>query len=59
MEITRELNKESSMYYYPIYTNSTWSVLSINNPTLKYIYCYDLKSLEWDSKMKSLYWSLT
>ena len=46
MEITRELNKESSIYYYPIYTNSIWSVLSSNNPTLKYICCYDLKSLE-------------
>ena len=30
LQITRELNKEFSMYYYPIYTNTTWSMLMID-----------------------------
>jgi len=37
MEITRELDKESPIHSYTIYTIDTWSVLSINNATLKYI----------------------
>ena len=36
MRITRELNKESLMYSYTIYTTNTWSVLTINNPTLRF-----------------------
>ena len=39
MEITRELNKESLMHFYTIYTKELWSMLVINNPNLKYIYC--------------------
>ena len=38
MGIIRELNKESSIYSYIIYTIDTWSMLVINNLTLKYIY---------------------
>ena len=37
--ITRELNKEFLMYYYPIYTINIWCVLTINNPTLMSM-CY-------------------
>ena len=37
MEIIRELDKESLMYSYTIYTNKTWSVLTINNSTLMFI----------------------
>ena len=39
MEITRELDKEFLMYCYPIYTNGIWSMLMINNPILKSMYC--------------------
>ena len=35
--ITRELNKESLIHFYTIYTIDTWSMLAINNSTLKYI----------------------
>ena len=42
--ITRELNKESLLNCYPIYINYRWSVLSIINPTLKFIYCFILYS---------------
>ena len=31
IEITRGLNKKSTIYCYSIYTNNTWSVLIINN----------------------------
>ena len=34
-----ELNKEFLMYCYPIYTIDIWSVLTINNSTLIFIYC--------------------
>ena len=37
-DLTRELNKESPMYCYHIYTNNTWSILVINNLTLISIY---------------------
>ena len=33
-EFTRELDKEPLLYYYPIYTNVSWSVLPINDPAL-------------------------
>ena len=39
MGITRKFNKEFSMYSYTIYTIDTWSILVINNPTLKYMCC--------------------
>jgi len=39
VEITKKLDKKSVIYLYTIYTNLTWSVLPIKNPTLKYIYC--------------------
>jgi len=39
MRITRELNKESLMYSYTIYTKELWSVLAINSLTLKYTCC--------------------
>jgi len=38
MGVTRKLDKESLMYCYPIYKNSLWSVLIINNPILKSMY---------------------
>ena len=38
IEITRELDKKSLMYCYPIYTNSIWSMLTINKPILIFIY---------------------
>ena len=38
MKITRELDKESLMYYYPIYTIDTWFMLAINSPTLMFMY---------------------
>ena len=34
MRIIRKLDKESLIYCYPIYTIDTWSMLTINNPTL-------------------------
>ena len=34
MGITRELDKEFLLYFYPIYINYTWSVLQIIKPTL-------------------------
>ena len=34
----KKLNKKSLMYCYPIYTNSSWSMLTINNPTLRSMY---------------------
>ena len=37
VRITRELNKESLMYCYPIYTIDTWSMLAINNSILMFI----------------------
>jgi len=37
MGITRELDKKFIMYFYTIYTIDAWSILLINNPTLKYI----------------------
>ena len=37
--IIRELDKESLIYCYPIYTIGTWSVLSINNPTPMSMHC--------------------
>ena len=39
MEITRELNKESLLHSYTIYTKVSWSMLVINNPTLMSMYC--------------------
>jgi len=39
IEITRELDEESLMYCYFIYTNSSQSMLMINNPTLKSTHC--------------------
>ena len=45
MGITRKLNKESPMYCYPIYTNISWSVLTINNPT-------QIKSKKIDKKKR-------
>ena len=39
MGIIRELDKKSPIYCYPIYTIDTWSVLTINNPTLMSMYC--------------------
>jgi len=38
VEITRELNKESPMYCYLIYTKLSWSMLTINSPTLMSMY---------------------
>jgi len=35
--ITRELDKKSLIYCYPIYTIDTWSVLTINNSTLVFM----------------------
>ena len=34
----RELNKKFPMHSYTIYTIDIWSVLAINNLTLKFIY---------------------
>ena len=39
MKITREFNKEFFMYFYTIYTIHSWSVLVVNKPFLKPIYC--------------------
>ena len=39
IEITRELNKESLLNCYSIYINYRWSMLSIINLTLKFMYC--------------------
>ena len=33
-EFTRELDKELLLYYCPIYTNVSWSVLLLSNPAL-------------------------
>ena len=38
MGITKELNKESLIHSYTIYTTYTWFVLIINNPILKSMY---------------------
>ena len=38
MEITRELDKKFPIYSYTIYAIDIWSVILINNSTLKYIY---------------------
>jgi len=35
--LTRELDKESPIYSYTIYTKYSWSVLMINSPTLIFI----------------------
>jgi len=40
MRITRKFNKKSPIYYYSIYIINTWSVLVINNPTLRFIYYF-------------------
>ena len=34
MEIIRELNKKSLIYYYSIYTIDIWSMLVINSSTI-------------------------
>ena len=39
MRIIRELDKKSPMHFFTIYTKESWSVLAINNSTLKYICC--------------------
>ena len=39
MEITRELNKKSPMYFYTIYIKELQSILAINSSILKYTYC--------------------
>ena len=39
MRIIRELDKKSPMHFFTIYIKESWSVLAINNSTLKYI-CY-------------------
>ena len=39
IKITGGLDKEFLIYFYTIYTRESWSVLVINNPTLKYICC--------------------
>ena len=39
VEITRELDKKSPLYCYPIYISYTWSMLQIITPALIYMYC--------------------
>ena len=39
MEITRELNKKSPMYFYTIYIKESQFILAINSSILKYTYC--------------------
>jgi len=38
VDITRKLNKKSLIYCYPIYTKLLWSMLTINSPTLMFMY---------------------
>ena len=40
IEIIRELNKEFLMYFYTIYTISTWSILTINSLTYQNLFIF-------------------